>query len=95
MAHLPWLGTVIAGRVIEDEARHQCRQSLARWRWQRPPFRRWCRAAAASRSEQIELLRPASTAVWKLLLSSHEPLPDSGCERPLLLPKRGHSMVCA
>jgi hypothetical protein len=95
MARLPRLGTVIAGRVIEDEANQQCRQSLARWRWQRPPFRRRCRAAAAPRSEQIELLRPASTVVSKLPLASHGPLPDSGRERPLLLPKHEHSMMRA
>ena len=95
MARLPRLGTVIAGRVIEDEARQQRRQSLARWRWQRPPFRRRCRVAAAPRSEQIELLRPASTVVSKLPLASHGPLPDSGRERPLLLPKHEHSMMRA
>jgi hypothetical protein len=95
MARLPRLRTVIAGRVIEDEAHQQRRQSLARWRWQRPPFRRRCRAAAAPRSEQIELLRPASTVVSKLPLASHGPLPDSGRERPLLLPKHEHSMMRA
>ena len=52
-------------------------------------------AATASRSEQIELLRPASTVVSKLPLASHGPLPDSGCERPLLLPKQEHSMMRA
>jgi hypothetical protein len=92
MARLPWLETVIAGCVIENEARYQRRQSLARWRWQRPPFRRRCRAAAAPRSEQIELLRPASTVVSNLPLASHGPLPDSGREKPLLLLKQEHSM---
>ena len=97
MARLPRLGKVIAGRVttFEDEEHHQRRQSLARWRWQRPPFRRRCRAAAAPPSEQIELLRLASTVVSKLPLASHGPLPDSGCERPLLLPKQEHSMMRA
>ena len=95
MARLPRLGMVIAGRVIEDEARHQRRQSLARWCWQHPPFRRRCRAAAAPRSEQIELLRPASTVVSKLPLASHGPLPDSGRERPMLFPKWEHSMMRA
>ena len=95
MARLPRLGTVIAGRVIEDEAHQQRRQSLARWCWQCPPFRRRCRAAAAPRSEQIELLRSASMVVSKLSLASHGPLPDSGRERPLLLPKHEHSMMRA
>jgi hypothetical protein len=79
--------------MIEDEARHQHRQSLARWRWQRPPFRRRCRAAAVPGSEQIELLRPASRVVSKLPLASHGPLPDSDRERPLLLPKPEDSMM--
>ena len=95
MARLPRLGTVIAGRVIEDEARQQHCQGLARWRWEHPPFRRRCRAAAAPRSEQIELLRSASMVVSKLSLASHGPLPDSGRERPLLLPKHEHSMMRA
>ena len=93
MARLPRLGAVIAGRVIEDEARHQRRQSLARCCGQRPPFRRRCRVAAASRSEQIELLRPASMVVSKLPLASHGPLPDSGREKPMLLPKQEHSIT--
>ena len=88
-SRLPRLGT--AGRMIEDEARQQRCQGLARWRWQRPRFRRRCRP----RSEQIELLRPASTVVSKLPLASHGPLPDSGRERPLLLPEREHSMMRA
>src|ERR1700730_4632956 len=93
MARLPRLGMVIASRVIADEARHQRRQSLARRRWQRPPFRcRW-RAAAAPRIEQIELLRPAWIVVSKLPLASHGLLPDSGRERPLLLPNQAHSMM--
>jgi len=83
---------VIAGRMIADEARHQRRQSLARWRWQRSPFRRQWRTAAAPRIEQIELLRSAST-VSKLPLASHGPFPDSGRERPLLLPNQAHSMM--
>ena len=93
MARLLRLEAVIADRVIEDEARHQRRQSLARWRRQRPPFRRRCRAAAAPRREQIELLRPASTGVSKLPLASHGPLPDSGLEKPMLLPKREYSLM--
>ena len=95
MARLPRLGTVIAGRVIDDEARQQRCQSLAHWRRQRPPFRRRCRAAAAPCNEQIELLNPTSTIVSKLLLASHGSLPDSGCERPLLLPKHELSMMRA
>src|SRR4030081_2779184 len=88
MARLPRLRMVIASRVIADEARHQRRQSLARRRWQRPPFRcRW-RAAAAPRIEQIELLRPAWIVVSKLPLASHGLLPDSGRET-LAAPKSG------
>jgi hypothetical protein len=95
MARLPRLGMVIADRMIDDEARHQRRQSLARWRWQRPPFRRRCRAATAPRGEQIELLRSTPTVVPKLPLAPHGPLPDSDRERPLLLPKQEHSMMRA
>src|SRR5260370_13102098 len=93
MARLPHLGTGSAGCVIEDEARHQRGQSLARWRWQRPPFRRRCRAAAAPRSEQIELLRPASTVVSKLPLALHGPLPDSVRETPFPLPNHHISIL--
>src|ERR1700680_4300646 len=95
MACLPRLRTVIAGRVIEDEAHQQRRQSLARWRWQRPPFRRRCRAAAAPRSEQIELLRPASTFASKLPLASHGPLPDSGLLDSHMLNPQGGAILDA
>ena len=60
--------TVVAGRVIEDEARHQRHQSQARWRWQRPPFRLRCRAAAppvANRSNCVSLRRSCRSCLWR------------------------------